>query len=612
MGTYSSPLLPNSTGLDLGSSSQRWDAFIKDLNVSGTAAGFIVTDPTADQTINAHNLLPTASNPSITGQSLGTSAAAWQESYINLKVGNAIRYADQFAGATADVQINAAIADLPSTGGVVDARGFGATNQTIAAPVLVGSAGKPVDLILNRNTQFLVTVVGAVDAIQVYTGSSLVALGNTNSVPNYTFGLSSSASVSSVVATYPRNGNWIGHIEGITLQGNATATVSSAMLDLIGPVDISTLREVLVWNFTNTIGIRLRNATSVTVGPINFDNCSVNGSGNTGARPVVIDGTNAVAIIDGVNFLGGSYTHPGTGSPIFEVQGGGGGGFVNQVQGIHWYGTQVEPSNASDVGFFLNNVTDALLSGVVGTFGGTAGTDLVKIDSSGTGVSYNIHADNVLNFNAFTNTLNDVKATALITDQHLAHWVMIPTTDSSYQVVQSNGGGYIFKLLNSNKSAKFAGQVQLDSTINRYNSINLVGNGISSEVAAVDLTAQTAAITTSTLYAVPSSGAGQYRLSWNAKVTTPATTGAATSTLGALTVVYTDPDGVAQTITAAAQIAAGTIATTSTANTTAAVLLGLPMLLNCKASTNITYAMAYASNTANQMAFNIHIKLEAL
>jgi hypothetical protein len=35
-------------------------------------------------------------------------------------------------------------------------------------------------------------------------------------------------------------------------------------------------------------------------------------------------------------------------------------------------------------------------------------------------------------------------------------------------------------------------------------------------------------------------------------------------------------------------------------------------MLNCKAGTNITYAMAYASNTAGAMAYNLHIKLKAL
>jgi hypothetical protein len=146
--------------------------------------------------------------------------------------------------------------------------------------------------------------------------------------------------------------------------------------------------------------------------------------------------------------------------------------------------------------------------------------------------------------------------------------------------------------------------------LTNYKGIATVSNGVPAEYAAVNLTAQTAAITTTTLYAVPASGAGQYRVSWNAKVTTPATTGAGTSTLGALTIVYTDPDGAVQTITAPASIAAGTIATTSAGNSTTTVLLGLPLLLNCKLSTNITYAFAYVSDSAAQMQFNLHMVLE--
>jgi hypothetical protein len=134
--------------------------------------------------------------------------------------------------------------------------------------------------------------------------------------------------------------------------------------------------------------------------------------------------------------------------------------------------------------------------------------------------------------------------------------------------------------------------------------------GVPINQASVDLLAQTAAKTTTTLFAVVT--AGQYLVTWNAKITTVASTGAATSTLGAVTIVYTDPDSTVQTITAPAVIAAGTIATTSTANTTATVLIGVPLLLNCKASTNITYAVAYASNTAAQMAYNFHAKCEAL
>jgi hypothetical protein len=121
----------------------------------------------------------------------------------------------------------------------------------------------------------------------------------------------------------------------------------------------------------------------------------------------------------------------------------------------------------------------------------------------------------------------------------------------------------------------------------------------------VDLTAQNAAITTTVLAA--SVTAGQFRLNWNAKVTT---VDGASSTLGALTIVYTDPDSVVQTITCAAQLSGGTIATTATTNTTATVLLGVPLLLNCKTGTNITYAFAYASGTPGTMIYNLHIDLE--
>lgn len=147
----------------------------------------------------------------------------------------------------------------------------------------------------------------------------------------------------------------------------------------------------------------------------------------------------------------------------------------------------------------------------------------------------------------------------------------------------------------------------LSGTVSNYNGIATVGAGIPSEVATVDLTSQNAAIVTATLYTV--TVAGQFRLSWNSKITTAAGT---SSTLGALTIVYTDPDGVVVTLTAAAIIAAGTVATTSAANTTGTALIGIPQLLNCKAATNITYAFAYASNAANVMNYNLHIKLEAM
>jgi hypothetical protein len=158
------------------------------------------------------------------------------------------------------------------------------------------------------------------------------------------------------------------------------------------------------------------------------------------------------------------------------------------------------------------------------------------------------------------------------------------------------------------------GTLVLGTNVSSYNAYALAGNGLVSNIVATDLTAQTAAITATNLLTGSGSGpaAGQYRVSWNAKITTAATTGAATSTLGPFALTYIDPDGVSQTITAAAMITAGTLATTSAGNTTTTVLLGLPMLINVKALSTVSYTFGYASNTAAQMAYNLHIVVERL
>lgn len=133
--------------------------------------------------------------------------------------------------------------------------------------------------------------------------------------------------------------------------------------------------------------------------------------------------------------------------------------------------------------------------------------------------------------------------------------------------------------------------------------------GVVNKSASQDFTAQSAAIVTTTLLAVGASGAGQYLLCWNAKVTTAATT---SSTLGALTVTYTDPDAVVQTVTAAAQSRAGTIETTDAGNTTTTGMIGIPLTINAANSTNIQFAFAYTSSGATAMQYNLHLRLEAL
>jgi len=139
--------------------------------------------------------------------------------------------------------------------------------------------------------------------------------------------------------------------------------------------------------------------------------------------------------------------------------------------------------------------------------------------------------------------------------------------------------------------------------------VNIAVSNVPVRIASADYTAQSAAITTTTIFTTGPSGAAQYLLSWNAKVTTAATT---SSTLGALTITYTDPDNVVQTITAGALSKGGTLETTDAGNSTTTVLLGMPLMLNVANSSNIQYAFAYVSSGATAMQYNLHIRVTQL
>jgi hypothetical protein len=127
-------------------------------------------------------------------------------------------------------------------------------------------------------------------------------------------------------------------------------------------------------------------------------------------------------------------------------------------------------------------------------------------------------------------------------------------------------------------------------------------------IAQTDLTAQAAAISATNLVA-STPAAGQYRLSWNAKVTTVDGGGSTLGGATGLVIAYTDPDGVAQSITAGALIAAGTVAINSTGNLTTTVLLGIPIMLNSGSAQVISFAFGYTSG-GGLMRYNLHLKLE--
>lgn len=130
-------------------------------------------------------------------------------------------------------------------------------------------------------------------------------------------------------------------------------------------------------------------------------------------------------------------------------------------------------------------------------------------------------------------------------------------------------------------------------------------------VAAINLTGQTANIGATTLYSVPSNGAGLYRVS---AYTVETTIASLTSTLPNVQIVFTDIDtGAAITIDATPILGIAGIGQTGalTANTVGTASAG-SIVVALKASTTVQYqTVNYASNIAG-MAYSLRIRLEAL
>jgi hypothetical protein len=125
--------------------------------------------------------------------------------------------------------------------------------------------------------------------------------------------------------------------------------------------------------------------------------------------------------------------------------------------------------------------------------------------------------------------------------------------------------------------------------------------------ASVNLTAQTAAKASTLLYAVPANGQGHYKICFDAKVTTAATT---SSTLGGpnnFQLIYTDADDSVSVTTPAAAVFDSTSSALG-GNSTQTQESGC-VTVNAKLSTNINYSFGYSSAGATAMAYSLHARV---
>jgi hypothetical protein len=553
---------------------------------------------------------------------------------INAPVIGAVRHAEQFPGANASAKIAAAIADLPVTGGTVDARGFEGA-QTISSTIVIrantilecgGTAatfnytGAGDAIQLDPGTGILTTMHSAIRGCRIATSTGAVGIRVKDSAnwelrDNIVGGFSTAGVVLEATAG---QANIIGTIQGNDVSSNAGDGIRTAganahnQLSILGNDLYNNTGYGL--NFaacSKSLFIGGNDIQSNQAGQV-FLNCSDGFSfaGNhmeTSTAPAgwisfaldpTTTGTSSGAISGNTCY---NNLAPGT-TTCFKLHGASAAAndvslFDNVISG---WNKGIDPGTAARVligpNKFVGNTTDVVLSPNLVYFAAAAALNL--------GVS---SADTV----AMGNKLA-VQGAIAAADSSSRMIQLVPNNDGVNQITSTyySGGSFVplgFYTNNVERLQINAGSATIDvlGTFSKYNSIATVANGVPAECGLADLTGQTAAKAATTLYAVPAAGAGIYRISWVAKVTTAATTSSVLGGTNGFQVTYTDADD--SVVVTPLAVPNGV----ATGNTTATQLSGV-VIVNAKASTNVQYQFDYTSVGVTPMAYSLHVRLEAM
>lgn len=148
-------------------------------------------------------------------------------------------------------------------------------------------------------------------------------------------------------------------------------------------------------------------------------------------------------------------------------------------------------------------------------------------------------------------------------------------------------------------------------TISSYNGAATVNNGVAAQVATIALTAQAATLTNHALFTPAYTGF--YRLTGWMKKTQAATS---SSTLGTMTLSWTDVDTNSLTFTMGFVGSTGTIVQSNAANTAVTLPASantlVPFTLYASSGNPITFTLTYASTGATPMQYELYLVLEAL
>jgi hypothetical protein len=169
-------------------------------------------------------------------------------------------------------------------------------------------------------------------------------------------------------------------------------------------------------------------------------------------------------------------------------------------------------------------------------------------------------------------------------------------------------GNLVFSAAPAFTGTTTAAALSMSGLLSTYNGVATVGNGVGALVAKTDLTAQSASIGSTLLYAVPAAGAGMYEVHCYVVVTQAATS---SSTSPDCRLQWTDLDS-------SATAGFASFANTSTLNSLGAGSSNSgggnagsgSIRINAKASSNINFTTnGYASSGATAMQYAVHLKL---
>jgi len=244
--------------------------------------------------------------------------------------------------------IASAIVALPASGGtVMTPPNYTETLTTLA----IGSPTQVVTLLASTGTT--ITVTGN-SGVTIASGSSMICLGSVGNASSVGGCNLVSAQVGSPVSLLTNLSHSTGQefflVQGWNINCNGHSPTNGCV-DLDNLYVPSALRDDLIYGFASSVGLHIR-SDAFSVGGLNvlsFDNVWVNGSGNTGAQPVVIDYT-GTGQISAVSWFGGAIEHAGSGNNELYVNG---SGNSDKMYNIAFFGTQFEGFSGNTTGEIL-------------------------------------------------------------------------------------------------------------------------------------------------------------------------------------------------------------------------------------------------------------------